>query len=96
MSQCRRVIIVGGGFGGLRAAQALNSELVDVSVIDRRNYRLFQPLLYQIATGSLGRGQISASLRSVLGTLKDRAALCAWHHKIHFLELILGGRQHAS
>jgi flavin-dependent dehydrogenase len=57
------VIIVGGGFGGLRAAQALKSELVDVTLIDRRNYHLFQPLLYQVATGLLSPGQISAPLR---------------------------------
>ena len=66
MSKLWRVIIVGGGFGGLRAAQALKSESVDVTLIDRRNYHLFQPLLYQVATGSLSPGQISAPLRSVL------------------------------
>jgi NADH dehydrogenase len=61
-----RVIIVGGGFGGLRAAQALKSKLLDVTLVDRRNYHLFQPLLYQVATGSLSPGPISAPLRSVL------------------------------
>ena len=53
-----RVIIVGGGFGGLRAAQALKSDLFDVTLIDRRNYHLYQPLLGQVATGSLSPGQI--------------------------------------
>ena len=53
-----RVIIVGGGFGGLRAAQALKSAPVEVTLIDRRNYHLFQPLLYQVATGSLSAGEI--------------------------------------
>ena len=48
-----RVIIVGGGFGGLRAAQALKSDLFDVTLIDRRNYHLYQPLLGQVAAGSL-------------------------------------------
>src|SRR5882724_9377826 len=52
-----KVIIVGGGFGGLRAAQNLSSDLVDVTLIDRRNYHLFQPLLYQVATGSLSAGE---------------------------------------
>jgi NADH:quinone reductase (non-electrogenic) len=61
-----RVIIVGGGFGGLRAAQALKSAPVDVTLLDRRNYHLFQPLLYQVATGSLSPGEIAAPLRSVL------------------------------
>ncbi len=55
------VVIVGGGFGGLRAAQALRSARVDVTLIDRRNYHLFQPLLYQVATGSLSPGEIAAS-----------------------------------
>jgi len=59
------VVIVGGGFGGLRAARALKSAPVDVTLIDRRNYHLFQPLLYQVATGSLGPGEIAAPLRSV-------------------------------
>jgi NADH dehydrogenase FAD-containing subunit len=51
-----KVIIIGGGFGGLSAAQALKSAPVDVTLIDRRNYHLFQPLLYQVATGSLSPG----------------------------------------
>jgi NADH:ubiquinone reductase (H+-translocating) len=70
-----RVIIIGGGFGGLRAAQALKSDLVDVTLIDRRNYHLFQPLLYQVATGSLSPGQISAPLRSVLSGQKNTRVL---------------------
>src|ERR1700740_726139 len=70
-----RVIIVGGGFGGLRAARTLASGLVDVTLIDRRNYHLFQPLLYQVATGSLSPGQISAPLRSVLSRQKNTRVL---------------------
>ena len=66
-----RVIIVGGGFGGLCAAQALKSAPVDVTLIDRRNYHLFQPLLYQVATGSLSPGEIAAPLRSVLSGQKN-------------------------
>src|SRR5689334_4974365 len=65
--QRRRVVIVGGGFGGLRAARALKSAPVDVTLIDRRNFHLFQPLLYQVATGSLAPGEIAAPLRSVFG-----------------------------
>ena len=48
-----QVVIVGGGFGGLLAARGLNRKPVEVTVIDRRNFHLFQPLLYQVATGAL-------------------------------------------
>src|SRR5215813_10146515 len=65
MSARPKVIIIGGGFGGLSAAQALKSAPVDVTLIDRRNYHLFQPLLYQVATGSLAPGEIAARLRGV-------------------------------
>ena len=70
-----RVIIVGGGFGGLCAAQALKSAPVEVTLIDRRNYHLFQPLLYQVATGSLSAGEIAAPLRSVLSRQKNTRVL---------------------
>src|SRR6266545_1522805 len=69
------VVIVGGGFGGLRAAQALRSARVDVTLIDRRNYHLFQPLLYQVATGSLSPGEIAAPLRSALGGQENTRVL---------------------
>jgi NADH dehydrogenase len=71
MSERWKVVIVGGGFGGLSAAQHLNSNLVDVTLIDRRNYHLFQPLLYQVATGSLSPGEIASPLRSVLSRQKN-------------------------
>ena len=71
MSHPWKVVIVGGGFGGLSAALNLNSNLVDVTMIDRRNYHLFQPLLYQIATGSLSAGEISAPLRDVLSKQRN-------------------------
>jgi NADH dehydrogenase len=61
-----RVVILGGGFGGLRAALRLGSRPVDVRLVDRRNFHLFSPLLYQVATGSLSPGEIAAPLRSVL------------------------------
>src|SRR5712664_588921 len=75
MSKQWKVVIVGGGFGGLCAAQALKSEPVDVTLIDRRNYHLFQPLLYQVATGSLSPGEIAAPLRSVLSRQKNTRVL---------------------
>ncbi len=71
MSECWKVVIIGGGFGGLSAAQNLNSNLVDVTLIDRRNYHLFQPLLYQVATGSLSAGEVAAPLRGVLRRQKN-------------------------
>jgi NADH:ubiquinone reductase (H+-translocating) len=75
MSERSKVIIIGGGFGGLSAAQALKSAPVDVTLIDRRNYHLFQPLLYQVATGSLSAGEIAAPLRGVLSRQKNTRVL---------------------
>jgi NADH dehydrogenase len=67
----RRVVIVGGGFGGLFAARALRRAPVSVTLIDRAPHHLFQPLLYQCATGILSEGQITAPLRSVLKKHKN-------------------------
>ncbi len=62
-----RVVIVGGGFGGLNAARALgHDERVAVTLVDRRNFHLFQPMLYQVATGALSPGDIAQPLRSIL------------------------------
>jgi NADH:ubiquinone reductase (H+-translocating) len=66
----RRVVIVGGGFGGLFAARALGRD-VSVTVVDRAHHHLFQPLLYQCATGILSEGQIAAPLRDVLKRHKN-------------------------
>jgi NADH dehydrogenase len=66
-----RVIILGGGFGGLLAAQKLKGARVKVTLFDRRNFHLFQPLMYQVATGSLSPGEIAAPLRSVLRKQKN-------------------------
>jgi NADH:quinone reductase (non-electrogenic) len=70
-----RVIILGGGFGGLRAAQRLKRAPVQVKLFDRRNFHLFQPLMYQVATGSLSPGEIAAPLRSVLSKQKNTEVL---------------------
>jgi NADH dehydrogenase len=75
MNKPWKVVIIGGGFGGLSAAQSLKSQFVDVTLIDRRNYHLFQPLLYQVATGSLSPGEIAAPLRGVLGRQKNARVL---------------------
>src|SRR3954449_11028971 len=61
-----RVVVVGGGFGGLPATRLLARSPVDVTLIDRRNHHLFQPLLYQVATGILSPGQIAPVLRHLL------------------------------
>jgi NADH dehydrogenase FAD-containing subunit len=60
-----RVVIIGGGFGGVRAARALERAPVQTTLIDRTNHHLFQPLLYQVATGVLSAGQIAPALRSL-------------------------------
>lgn len=70
-----RVVIVGGGFGGLKAARNLRKAPVEVTLIDRRNYHLFQPLLYQIATGALSPANIAAPLRALLSRQKNARVL---------------------
>lgn len=70
-----KVLILGGGFGGLYAAQALKHAPVEVTLIDKRNFHLFQPLLYQVATGSLSPGEVAAPLRSVLSKQKNTRVL---------------------
>ena len=70
-----RVVIVGGGFGGLYAAKSLKRASVSVTVIDRRNFHLFQPLLYQVATGALSPGEIASPLRYVLNKNRDTEVL---------------------
>ncbi|BAY83990.1 FAD-dependent pyridine nucleotide-disulfide oxidoreductase [Calothrix parasitica NIES-267] len=69
------VVIVGGGFGGLYTAKALNSKDINVTLIDKRNFHLFQPLLYQVATGTLSPADISSPLRSVLNKSKNTKVL---------------------
>jgi NADH dehydrogenase len=75
MPEKHRVIILGGGFGGLNAAQKLKRANVDVTLIDRRNFHLFQPLMYQVATGSLSPGEIAAPLRGILSRQKNTQVL---------------------
>src|SRR5438128_1894896 len=60
-----RVVVVGGGFGGIQAAMKLRRAPVEVTLIDRRNFHLFQPLTYQVATGGLSPGQIAYPLRAI-------------------------------
>jgi NADH dehydrogenase len=66
-----RVVIVGAGFGGLAAAKRLAGRAVDVTVVDRRNHHLFQPLLYQVATAALSPADIAAPIRSILADARN-------------------------
>jgi len=75
MADPHRVVILGGGFGGLYAAQRLKHAPVQVTVIDRRNFHLFQPLLYQVATGALSPGEISAPIRGILSKQRNTRVL---------------------
>jgi NADH dehydrogenase len=70
-----RVVIVGGGFGGLYAARRLRDPSVAVTLLDRRNFHLFQPLLYQVATGALAPGEIAQPLRSILRRQRNTTVL---------------------
>jgi len=69
------VLILGGGFGGLYAARRLGHAPVDVTLLDRRNFHLFQPLLYQAATGSLSLGDVSAPIRGILSRQRNTRVL---------------------
>jgi NADH:ubiquinone reductase (H+-translocating) len=73
----QRVVILGGGFGGLSAAHTLRNAPADVTLLDRCNYHLFQPLLYQVATGSLSPANITGPLRQVLKKNKNTTVLLA-------------------
>ncbi len=73
--QLHQVVIIGGGFGGLYAAKALGRSGVQVTLVDKRNFHLFQPLLYQVATGALSPADISSPLRSVLSRNKNTQVL---------------------
>jgi NADH:quinone reductase (non-electrogenic) len=72
-----RVVVVGGGFGGLNVVRALDGADVEITVVDRTNYHLFQPLLYQVATGILPPGLIAPALRSVIKKQRNARALLA-------------------
>ncbi len=77
MEKSHRVVIVGGGFGGLYAAQSLRRAPVRVTLIDRRNFHLFQPLLYQVATGWLSPADIASPLRAILKRQTNATVLLA-------------------
>ena len=105
-----RVVIVGAGFGGLSAAKALAGSAFDVTIIDRHNYHLFQPLLYQVATAGLSPAEIASPIRSILARARNvnvvlgkvsgidvaQRVVIAEGRRIPFDHLILAtGAQHA-
>jgi NADH dehydrogenase len=78
MSETRhRVVVVGGGFGGLQAAQTLRRAPVEVTLVDRRNFHLFQPLTYQVATGGLSPGEVAYPLRAIFKRNRNVRVLLA-------------------
>lgn len=72
-----RVVVIGSGFGGLYAVKALAREPVDITILDRRNYHLFQPLLYQVATAALNPADIATPVRSILRHQKNVTVMLA-------------------
>src|SRR6188508_1451391 len=73
-----RVVIVGAGFGGLFAAKALRRADVNVTIINGTTYHLFQPLLYQVATGILSEGEVAPPIREVLRRQKNVDVRLGW------------------
>jgi NADH dehydrogenase len=73
----RRVVIVGGGFGGMQTAKRLKKADVDVTLIDRHNHLLFQPLIYQVAAGAMSSGEVAAPLRHMLKRQRNATTLMA-------------------
>src|SRR3954447_19900282 len=71
------VVVVGGGFGGIEAVKRLAPEPVDVTLVDRRNFHLFQPLTYQVATGVLSPGEVAFSLRALFRRAKNVRVMLA-------------------
>jgi len=77
-----RVVIIGGGFGGLYAARILSNQPLDITLIDRTNHHLFQPLLYQVATAMLSPGDIAQPIRAILNDAKNVRVVMGWVESI--------------
>src|SRR5262245_26178807 len=109
MNDAHRVVIVGGGFAGLKLAQSLKRAPVQVTLLDRRNFHLFQPLLYQVATGVLSPANIATSLREIVRRqknvevfleevididVKSRKVICRDHEFPYDTLVVATGAQH--
>jgi NADH dehydrogenase len=91
------VVIVGGGFAGLKAAQALRGQPVRVTLIDKRNFHLFQPLLYQVATGLVAEGDVTSPLRLLVGDAPNIQVLLGEVNDIDPIarEIVFNNRRYA-
>src|SRR5437879_3193899 len=76
-TKLHRVVVIGGGFGGLQAALGLRRAPVEITLVDRRNFHLFQPLTYQVATGALSPGEIAYPLRAIFKRQRNVRVLLA-------------------
>src|SRR5215831_8948302 len=90
-----RIVIIGAGFGGLSAAQRLARVAADITVIDRRNHHLFQPLLYQVATAALSPADIAAPIRGILSRQQNTVVILGTVTGIDVAgrAVLLGGRR---
>ena len=84
-----RVVIIGGGFGGISAARALRRANVDITLIDRTNHFIFQPLLYQVATAALAPSDITAPIRWILRSQRNTEVLLAEAREIDIVRRVV-------
>src|SRR4051794_27948560 len=92
MPQEHRVVVVGGGFGGLNVTRSLADADVDVTMVDRTNHHLFQPLLYQVAAGILPPGLIAPALRSIIKEQRNARAVLADVKDLDLDRRVVGAR----
>src|SRR5664279_6379667 len=88
-----RVVIIGAGFGGLRAAQKLAGKPVNVTLVDKRNYHLFQPLLYQVATAGISPHEIAHPVRAIFQKQKNFTFLMSRVDHVDFAQKLVHTEQ---